>query len=311
MTAFFFDAATTGAGGQFRPGSAMADTSASETVSRHFLTVPPGIAILITYMPPPQPLSGPSDQKDSRRTLGDLQAFDFRKNQDQLIWSLGTSEIPLIKECLTRVESGVFDESSDACVLKIMDRGISNYLMIVVPPRNKQTSTSDASDDVSAMLIAMDVEAKQTIVIDTSKIVKSAEGAAFAPRHRTLDFRRSSLGGVFGSMVLAVANGQVIDVFRIEGTDPRFIGTYTAVSAVGRIFFSDDGQTMASINGNAAQLWDISQPTSATSAVLAKDRSAEQLIKTICASELPVESEDSWRDLNGLDGLPNKPCAGQ
>lgn len=311
MTAFFLDTAASGIAGRFREGSAMADTSATETVFRHFLTMPPGIAILITYMPAPQPAPGPSEQKDARRSLGDLQAFDFRKNQDHLIWSLATSEISLIKDCVGRVEPRAFDDSSDACVIKNMDRGISNYLMIVVPPRNKPASTSDASDDAPAMLIAMDVEAKQSIVIDTSKIVKSSEGAAFASKRRTLDFRRSALGGVFGSMVLAVANGQVIDVFRIEGTDPRFVGTYTAVSTVGQIFFSDDGQTMASINGNVAQLWDISQPTSATSAVLAKDRSAEQLIKTICASELPVESEDTWRDLIGLDGLPNKPCAGQ
>jgi hypothetical protein len=309
--------------GQFRVGRLTSQKAAPETVEVSFKGFPPGIFFLLSFVSD-RPLASPfqpSSGADHRRLAGVL-AYDLRKENDSPpIWSLQTSDIDEIKQCLDRTEvltSPV--DRSEACVFRVVDRGISNFLLVLVPPKNKQADAPEPANAGSSMLVAIDVATQGTIKIDVTKMIRSSESGPlegpFGPKRAPIDFRKVALGGTYGSMVVAMPyvadepTAQVIDVFKIEGDQPEFIGTYASPETSGRIVFAKDARTMASIDSETARLWDISQPARRVSEALMTGKSAAQLVDIICDSGLPAGvRKDLWRDLLGIDSTPNSPCA--
>jgi hypothetical protein len=308
--AFFLDSSGSDTVPQFRPGGRMYHAGAVGP-SGGFATLPPGIAALATFTLH-QPEFGASGgiQKDER-LLKDLTAFDLRKDEENhQAWSLATSGTSAAKDCLNRTAPSFVDARSDACVFRYQDRSASGFILIDVPP--KQSNSVEGAEDVFGTLVAVDVETKRAVDIDIRKLIESARGVALGPNlssRRPGDFRGLSIGGTYNSIVLAVPNGKVIDVFRFEGGQPRFVGTYTASAMDGQIFFTLDGQTMVRISGSAARIWDISQSITSRIAGFAKDNSASGLVKLICGSDLPkTPDKDTWRIWTGLDTAPINPC---
>jgi conflict system STAND superfamily ATPase len=316
LAAFYLDRQRAG---RFSIGASVSDEGARETVTKRYLSFPPGLLFLLTYSPAPtQPPRGadlrPSKGADQRR-LADVRAYDLRKKQENPeMWSLDTSGNSTIRECLDRPEiTSNLDLSSEACVFRPVDRGGSNFLVIMVPPKAKEENSSELRDDQFA-LVTMDLENQRTVRIDATTMMKISDDKVFGPKRVPIDFRKVALGGGFGSMVIAVPitpedpNAEVIEVFRMDGSKAEFVGTYAASSEMpGRISFTDDGRTMAAIDGRAGRLWDISHFAGAD---LAKQKSSAQLVKMICDSDLPIEvGKDAWRNLIGLDSTPQPPCA--
>jgi hypothetical protein len=307
LTAFFL---VEGQGSkQFSGGALVSNESAKGTVDRRYLSYPPGLFFLLSYLPRTQSSKGP----DLGR-LADVRVYDLRKKENPLMWSLENSGNSAIKECLDRSETASnLDGSSEACVFRPVDRGGSNFLVIIVPPKAREENSSEPRDKHFA-LMTIDFENRITIQIDATTMMTISNDKVFGPKRVPIDFQKAALGGRFGSMVIAVPvapdvpNAEVIEVFRMEGSQVEFVGTYASSSEMpSRISFTGDGRTMASIDGRAGRLWDISHFAGAD---LAKQKSPAQLVRMICDSDLPVEvGKDAWRNLIGLDSSPQPPCA--
>jgi hypothetical protein len=318
VLAFFLEDAKSRESVKFRVGGWVYDQSA-DTADKRVVTIPPGIAVVSTFMPSPTTRGGddnlPKGLRQSR-ALADVTAYDLREESNKRVWSIGTVDRSAVRDCLNRVQdaSSVQSAPSDACVMHQQDRDVSGFLLIDVPPKISQSNSTKTDDSGSGTLVAVDVEKNQSIDIDIDKLMQSSLGAALGPNPRAsarqrLDFSEFAVGGTYDSIVFAVLISAVIDVFRIESGQPRFVGTYTASTTEGKIFFTPDGQTMLLMSGNKVLLWDISEPINSSSEALAKSSSQNELIQIICKSglSLPTDS-DTWRKTIGLDIPLINPC---
>lgn len=308
IAAFFLE----GAGTTFQVGGQVNSISPEGTVYVHMDTLPPGIAIVAAYKLATASSNASDLQKNVGRSLVALTAYDLRKRDSQTVWSINSNS----SAAASISNSGVQDcVSQNICTFYNQDRGSSGFLLIAVPVKAKQSDSMGTDDSASGTLIAVDAVTKRATNIDINAIIQSAQGGTLGSNsliRPSVNLGALTIGGTFDSIILAASNGSInalIDVFRIEGAEPQFIGTYTAANPGGRIFFTPEGQAMFLIDSSEVRKWDISVPLSGRSTSLANDKSPDRLIAMICSSGLPeTANRNTWRSTIGIDVPLTNPC---